>query len=198
MESRRNALKIIGAIGATCSFPFSANQLYAQHQHRGSVEAPLEPAAESPFTPSFFTPDEFEIVSRVSDLIIPETDTPGAVASGTPRYIDLTVHEDLELQDLFRNGIERLQKTSHAKFSRGFLQLSEAEQVAMLQPLSDASDQVKSEKQSGILAEVLWFRAIKNLTADGYYTSRAGLIQELGYDGNTALGAFPQFVIPEH
>lgn len=195
MESRRNALKIIGAIGATCSFPFSANQLYAQHEHSRSIELP---AAEGPFTPVFFTPDEFEIVSRVSDLIIPETDTPGAVASGTPRYIDLTVHEDLELRGLFRNGIEELQKAAHAKFRRGFLQLNEAEQVAMLQPLSDAADRVKSEKQTGVLAEVLWFRAIKNLTADGYYTSHVGLIQELGYDGNTAVSTFPQFVISEH
>ena len=33
--------------------------------------------------------------------------------------------------------------------------------------------------------------SIKNLTADGYYTSRAGLLEELGYSGNTVLGAFP-------
>ena len=36
-----------------------------------------------------------------------------------------------------------------------------------------------------------FFRLIKNLTADGYYTSRAGLLEELGYSGNTVLGAFP-------
>ena len=106
--------------------------------------------------------------------------------------------KDFELQGLFRNGIEELQKAAHAKFRRGFLQLNEAEQVAMLQPLSDAADQVKSEKQTGIPAEVLWFQAIKNLTADGYYTSHVGLIQELGYDGNTAVSTFPQFVISEH
>ena len=33
--------------------------------------------------------------------------------------------------------------------------------------------------------------SIKNLTADGYYTSRAGLLEELGYTGNTVLAAFP-------
>ena len=30
-----------------------------------------------------------------------------------------------------------------------------------------------------------------NPTADGYYTSRAGLLEELGYTGNTALASFP-------
>ena len=42
------------------------------------------------------------------------------------------------------------------------------------------------------------FRLIKNLTADGYYTSRIGLIDELGYTGNTALASFPSCTISEH
>ena len=42
------------------------------------------------------------------------------------------------------------------------------------------------------------FRLIKNLTADGYYTSRVGLLQELGYAGNTALAKFPACSVPEH
>jgi hypothetical protein len=42
------------------------------------------------------------------------------------------------------------------------------------------------------------FRLIKNLTADGYYTSRVGLIEELGYAGNTMLARFPACPVPEH
>ena len=42
------------------------------------------------------------------------------------------------------------------------------------------------------------FRLIKNLTADGYYTSRVGLLEELGYTGNTFLAAFPVCPVPEH
>jgi hypothetical protein len=42
------------------------------------------------------------------------------------------------------------------------------------------------------------FTAIKSLTADGYYTSRIGLMQELGYNGDAVLAAFPEFRIPEH
>ena len=39
MPSRRESLKIIGAIGTTCAFPFSADELYGQHVH--SSAAPL-------------------------------------------------------------------------------------------------------------------------------------------------------------
>ena len=42
------------------------------------------------------------------------------------------------------------------------------------------------------------FRLIKNLTADGYYTSRAGLLEELGYKGNTMLASFPSCDVREH
>ena len=38
---------------------------------------------------------------------------------------------------------------------------------------------------------VQFFHLIKNLTADGYYTSQIGLIKELGYSGNTAMAEFP-------
>jgi len=31
MANRRESLKIIGAIGTTCAFPFSADELYGQH-----------------------------------------------------------------------------------------------------------------------------------------------------------------------
>jgi gluconate 2-dehydrogenase gamma chain len=44
---------------------------------------------------------------------------------------------------------------------------------------------------------VRFFRLIKNLTADGYYTSRAGLLEELGYSGNTALARFPSCNVAE-
>ena len=32
-SNRRESLKIIGAVGATCAFPFSADTLYGQHVH---------------------------------------------------------------------------------------------------------------------------------------------------------------------
>jgi hypothetical protein len=41
---------------------------------------------------------------------------------------------------------------------------------------------------------VQFFALMKGLTADGFYTSRAGLIEDLGYKGNTALESFPECV----
>lgn len=177
METRRDNLKIIGAIGATCAFPFSADELFGQeHVHPAAASGPIAPAG--PFAPKFFTKDEVELVSRIADLIIPPTDTPGAVAAGVPKYIDSVVAGNPELQAEFRAGLPLL--------GEGFLAKNEAEQIAVLKPLSDAAD--AHQDRPGTAAA--FFRTMKNLTCDGYYTSQIGLVQELGYHGNTALASF--------
>lgn len=53
-------------------------------------------------------------------------------------------------------------------------------------------------KQEDPASPVRLFRLVKNLTADGYYTSRIGLVDELGYTGNTALASFPSCTVREH
>ena len=55
----------------------------------------------------------------------------------------------------------------------------------MLTPLSTAVDSGKLD-----VPGAKFFAAVKNLTADGYYTSYAGLVQELGYQGNQVLSSF--------
>jgi hypothetical protein len=239
-ETRRQALKMLGAIGATCAFPFAGDELYGQHVHTTLAQTP----APEPYAPAFFTSPEYATLSRLTDVIIPPTGTPGAAAAGVPEYIDRVVALNAEHQPLIRAGLAWLERQSKARFSREFLVLSEAEHVAILQPLSDEIDRQQREAQrarfrpeSSLNARAMplakgsrgkevyyvaltdkdppasaarvaletdsgmpvrFFRLIKNLTADGYYTSRAGLLEELGYTGNTALARFPVCSVPEH
>ena len=183
-ESRREALKIIGAIGGTCAFPFASNELYGQevtpvtppqqvHQHAGPPERP--PVAAGPVKPGYFSEQDFAAVSRISDLIIPNTDTPGAVAAGVPGYIDAVVGASKPLQETCRAGLALLRQ-------------SEKPELVLLTEWS-----LSREGAGG-----KFFQLMKNLTADGYYTSYTGLIEELGYKGNTALAQFPVSTIPEH
>ena len=232
-ETRRETLKILGAIGATCAFPFPADELYGQHVH-AKGEKPAAARAE-PYTPAFFGAAEYALVSRVTDLIIPATDTPGAVGAGVPAYVDRVVSLNPEHQGLMRAGLEWLDARSRELFAGPFLDASEAQQIQMLQPLSDEVDRQQRARltaryraggeggtyyvprtdatetgqrqnpgaptepaSSAADVPVRFFRLLKNLTADGYYTSRVGLIDELGYKGNTALGQYPSCAVPEH
>lgn len=187
MESRRDTLKIIGAIGTTCAFPFAANDLYGQHRH--ATQAPAQPP-RGPYQPRFFTPTEYQTLSRLADLIIPPTDTPGAVAAGAPEYIDYVVHTNPEHQKAMREGLMWLDQLDPGK---RFTALTEQQQIDLLTPLSAAVD-----REDLTVPGARFFAMLKSLTADGYYTSQVGLVQELGYKGNTALSSFPACTHPEH
>ena len=226
-DTRRHALKLLGTVGLTCAFPFSGDELYGQHVHVTLAQTP----AAGLYTPTFFTPAEFATLARLTDVIIPPTNTPGASAAGVPEYIDRVVSLNAEHQPLVRAGLAWLERQAKDRYSREFLSLEDAEHVAILQPLSDEVDRrqrealrarFRTEAQGAAVyyvaindrsspaarpaptdqAErdlpVRLFRLIKNLTADGYYTARIGLIEELGYSGNTALARYPECSVREH
>ena len=180
-EQRRDALKIMGAISATCAFPFSADELYgqqAEHEHPvAGKAAPMPP-------PKFFKPDQMELLGVIAGLIIPATDTPSAKDAGVASYIDLVVSGNPNLQRNFNEGLGWLDKQSVGK---KFVALTENEQLAILEPLSEAVDQSRINT-----AGERWFRAMKSLVADGYYTSRIGMVDELGYKGGSVLAAYPE------
>jgi hypothetical protein len=227
-ETRRHALKMLGTIGLTCAFPFPGDELYGQHVHVTLAQTP----ATGLYTPAFFTPAEYATLSRLVDVIIPPTQTPGAVAAGVPEYVDRVVSLNAEHQALMRAGLAWLEQHAKERFSRDFLSLNESEHIAILQPLSDEVDRERQDAQrrrfrtgpkgpkGGLVyfvaindkttpappavagtdprLPVRLFRLVKNLTADGYYTSRAGLLEELGYAGNTMLARFPSCDVREH
>ena len=176
---RRGALKIISAIGATCAYPYASDELYGQtteHQHENAPPAP------APVKPAFFKDADFRVVARIADLILPATDTPGAVGAGVPIYIDTVIAKNKQQQALATEGLQWLA-------GKNFIDLTEAEQLAILQPLCEASDAGDLKQR-----HVQFFHLMKNLTVDGYYTSQVGLMKELGYAGNTAMAEFPTCV----
>lgn len=209
MPDRRELLKIIGAIGTTCAFPFPAAQLYGQHVQLRPQPTPAPPG---PYQPRFFTETEYRTVSIITDLIIPPTDTPGAVAAGVPQYIDDLVRANTEHQNAFREGIKWLDQQSIARFSKAFAEITGEQQMELLTPLSEAVDRIEARRFRGRPSKAMgraahsapsqnvgehFFQMIKGMTADGYYTSHTGLIQELGYKGNTMLAQFPECTMKE-
>ena len=189
-HERREALKIIGAIGTSCVFSFPAAELYGQHAHQAPALHQI--AAATPALPKVFSKAEFDLLSALTDLIIPPTDTPGAAQAGVPAYIDYVAGVNAGQLKRFREGFVLLDLTAAKRHGKKFVELDESEQVAILQPLSDAIDQ----KQRGGEADVEFFRSLKNLTADGYYTSVTGLVKELGYTGNSAHASFAECELP--
>ncbi len=198
MSDRRDTLKIIGAIGTTCAFPFSADELYGQrapaHEHASETAAQ---AAALPTKPVFFTDKEFDTVKALADLIIPPTDTPGAVQAGVPFYIDYVVNSNESWKKLFREGLAWLEEAAGISNGKRFHMLDEETQIGILTPLVKSADRWKAGGKNAPALEVRFMKAFKSMTADGYFTSKAGLVDVLGYKGNTVLAEFPT-CIHEH
>lgn len=114
------------------------------------------------------------MVTILSDLIIPRTDTPGAADADVPEFIDRQLSASPDLAATFRRGL--------ATLGADFAHLTYEKQVAGLSGIGDTP----------------FFRLIKELTIDGYYSSREGLVEELGWHGNTFLMEFKGCTHPEH
>jgi hypothetical protein len=194
--SRREALKGIAAgLGAAGSLPVLNQNVLGQqgHSHEGHGQAPKRVAAKKPEPPKFFSARELALVTTISELIIPTDDhSPGAKAAEVPAFIDLMVSESPEeTKALWRDGLAAVDKASREKFAQDFTGATAAQQTALLTEIS------KNERSPKTLEE-RFFRAIKNLTIDGYYTSEIGIKQELQYKGNTYLKEFKGCTHPEH
>jgi gluconate 2-dehydrogenase gamma chain len=182
---RRGALKILGAIGATCAHPFAGDELFGQTVPTTPHEHEL---AETSTT--FLRGADFSTMARVTDLIIPRTNTPGAIDADVPAYVDRIVSGDSNHQELVAEGLRFLAAQAQAAAQKPFLELIETQQLKILEPLCEAWDN-RAGAPVKLPRSVQFFGLMKSLTADGYYTSRPGLIEELRYRGNHALSAFP-------
>jgi hypothetical protein len=166
--TRREALILI--VAAT---PAAAQQ---PHQHSEANPSP----SPSTYRPRTLTADEMRLAAILSDLIIPRTDTPGASDAGVPEFIDRRLTASAGLTQSFRHGL--------ALLPAGFATLPLDRQTAVLAEWSQKADSAGGQ----------FFRLIKEMTIDGYYSSRAGLAQELGWHGNTFVAEFKGCTHPEH
>ena len=64
-----------------------------------------------------------------------------------PEYIDRVVSLNVEHQPLMRDGLAWLDAQAQTRFSRDFQALDEAQQISILQPLSDEVDRLQREAQ---------------------------------------------------
>lgn len=133
------------------------------------------PAAE-PGAPLFFTREEFTLLDKLTELIIPADEhSPGAHVAGVAAYIDRTVAEAYvpDEKTSWRKGLAAIDSL-----------LKKGEQ-----PIAVLTKLAKNEKNPQTDAEK-FFAQLKQTTAFAYYSSSIGIHQEMGYLGNVILQEF--------
>ena len=156
-------------MGGTLSVPLVSGVLSGCNGHDDS------------FMPQTLSPEQNDLVTAVVDRIIPATDTPGAADVGVNQFIDhmLTDWYPVVERDAILRGFGQIDERAQETHGTPFLDLTEVQQVDLLEAL-DA--EMIEHRQAGDDVPPHFFFRIKELTLAGYYTSEAGMTDELQYD----------------
>ena len=159
---RRKALKTIGyGAGAITVTPAVVGLFQSCQSNTGQ------------FTPIHFTQDEFSVVSQLMDLILPETDIPGAIELKLPEFVDgyidtiysETAQKDiaLELDQFIAAALSDTDKSKASQLDREdldgqlakYLKADQSQKKAWGKQTSDYRKAVKSDSNASVPQEAL-------------------------------------------
>ncbi len=128
----------------------------------------------------FFTSQQRETIEALSELIIPTTDTPGAITAGVPEFIELIVAEwyDTDDRERFMRGLTEVDERTQVLGGVLFAQSGVETQAEIVSALEIES---RTTIASGEDAPTPFFQQFRGLVLSGYYSSEIGLREELLY-----------------
>lgn len=180
-----------GALGAATSAVWVESLAAQAAAHAHLAQAGL---AAQAWKPRFVTAWQDRAISALVERIIPETETPGALAAGVNRFVDATLALAPPAdRETFLRGLAWIDMRSKALFGHDIVEASATEQTTLLSRLS-ADD--NPDREDAIGRD--FFRALKAMTITGYYSTEIGLRQELEDDGQLFLLEFSGCDHPEH
>jgi hypothetical protein len=129
-----------------------------------------------PHSTKFLTPEQLQMTGEIADLIIPTTDTPGALAVNVHGFLDAYLADCVskDEQQKFLDGLQKLNSVANNKFRKPFLTCTQKQRVQLLTAIEQSDLGFTNTDKD-------FFRFFKSLTLFGYYTSEVGATQELAY-----------------
>ena len=130
--------------------------------------------------PKLLSTDQAVLLSRLCDLLLPRTSTPGALDAGVPEFIDLQLStQDGDEQLAFTGGLSWIERRSQTRHSSSFLELDDARQSALLREISDEHASFPPELKAG----AAFFAELKSRSLFAFFTSKVGRTEVLGRPG---------------
>lgn len=173
---RRDVLRLLGSAAAISAFPLEALSLMQQAHAQVSGLKTLNAHQNA-------------TVITITELIIPETDTPGAKSVKVNEFIDLLLTEwyDPAETAVFLKGLDDVDSRSRKLFSKDFVDCPADKQEQLLRELDDEAMEFAKEQKTAVHEHISppppppanFFYAMKKLTLAGYYTSEPGFEKEL-------------------
>ena len=170
---RREVLRIMAMAAAASSFPGFTRWTFAC----GHAAPGLSQVRPATYTPRFFSADEYATLARLTEIILPRDDGPGAREAGVSEFVDFMVASNPKIQYPFRYGLTWLDAHARALHAAVFRELDPARQTELLEPLAYRARHRPGEEEGRA-----FFKLLRDYTLMGFYTSKVGL-QQLDYPG---------------
>jgi len=176
MDRREAILRITGLMGITLSAPLLAGLLTGC-----DASGKKNQVAQGPLV---ISDKHRQILSQISEIIIPATSTPGAKAAKVPEFILLMLADcyTYKQQQAFFAGLDSFNATAEEKYDKDFLDCPLQEQEALVVMEENKTiNLLKEQTATNEEALLPFFGILKELTLVGYFTSEIGATQALKY-----------------
>ena len=180
--TRRDVLqRLAAAFMATAAI----DTLDAHEAHLAAHQAAA--ASGGTYAPKALSTKAFATLERLTDLIIPADDKPGAIQAGVAPWIDSLLNVNEELKAKYTTGLAWLDTAIAANGAADFVRATPAQQTALLDVIAFRKNSTPDNA-----AGVDFFVLARRMTCDGFYTSAIGM-------RDVYMGSLPQpsFVVPQ-
>jgi hypothetical protein len=185
--TRRAVLKSL-SMGAVAGSVLRVIPLQAAEHVHNMIESEKADNKAGVYTPKYFEAHGYKALQALCEMILPaDADSGGAMEAGAPEFIDLLTSENADYQSVLGGGMKVLDATCVSRYGKAYLECTPQQQSEILDLIAYRKNAVQDESLS---QAVEFFSLLRNLTADGFFTSKIG-IKYLGYKGNTYLLEFP-------
>ncbi|MEO6288239.1 MAG: gluconate 2-dehydrogenase subunit 3 family protein [Dyadobacter sp.] len=119
--------------------------------------------------PGLFSSEELTLITELTEVIIPTTNTPGAKVAGVGEFVSYVIGHctDTKQQEAFRLGLQQTDALSQSGYDKRFVLLDAAQKFGIM-------DQIAHQEKA-------FFAMLRELTIVGYFTSETGATQALDY-----------------
>lgn len=137
--------------------------------------------------PEFFTEDEAKTISLLVDMILPRTDTPGALDVKSDIFMDKVIARtyDAEGQEHMRSEIAAFNAKCEENYGAVFIDLKEADRIAVLKEAEASSGKFNPGVWGTAVGEqepIGFYRGLKSMAIWAYFTSEEMGENVLSYD----------------
>ncbi|MDE2984065.1 MAG: gluconate 2-dehydrogenase subunit 3 family protein [Gemmatimonadota bacterium] len=167
---RRQAIGVLGGVAAgpilVPSGAFAELLAWSERVRKSS---------RSPDAPSRLTPPRTRVMAALAEVIIPETDTPGASQAGVTEFVAALVDGwlDDDDRDLFLAGLDTVDPAARERFGADFADCTAAQQSEYVGELD--AQVTRQREDPGASASSHFFHHVKRFTITAYFTSEVGL-----------------------